>query len=92
MNPLTAIAAAFIALQTELRTRFNAALGKLPPLEKFEGGNAVLNIISSIDWAKERLDEWTGDVEGALAAACSKIAGFEKQAADPIAAIDGVAW
>jgi len=32
MNPLAAIAAAFIALQTDLRTRFNAALGKLPPL------------------------------------------------------------
>ena len=87
MNPLAAIAAAFIALQTDLRTRFNAALGKLPPLEQIEGGNAVLNIISSIDWAKERLDQCTGDVEGALAAACSKIAGFEKQASEPLAAM-----
>ena len=42
MNPIAAFIAALVALKTELYTRFNASLAKLPPMEQIEGGTDTI--------------------------------------------------
>lgn len=92
MNPLAALAALFATLTNDIRTRFNAAISKLPPLEQIEGGNAVLNVINSIDWARERMDQCVADLESALTAATAKVEGFEKRAGETATELAARLW
>ena len=92
MNPLAAFATLFATLTADIRTRFNAAIAKLPPLEQIEGGNAVLNVLSSIDWAKERMDQCGADLESALTAAAAKVTSFEKRAGEAMPALAARLW
>ncbi|MEI6655463.1 MAG: hypothetical protein WCP45_11890 [Verrucomicrobiota bacterium] len=84
MNPIAAFIAALVALKTELYTRFNASLAKLPPMEQIEGGTAVLSVIREVDWAKERIERVSVDLENTLTAACQLVNGFERKANEAV--------
>lgn len=84
MKPLAAVIAAFASLKDELYTRFNAALGKLPPMEQIEAGQGVLSVVREVDWAKERMERVGQDLEATLTAAAEKLAGFEKKAGESL--------
>lgn len=84
MNPLAVILASLLALKDELYTRFNAALGKLPPLEQIEGGNSVLGVIREVEWAGERMKRVGEDLEATLTAAAERLSAFERRAGEAV--------
>ena len=55
MNPILAIIAALSALKDEIRTKFNASLKALGPIEQVEGSQAVIGIMREVDWAADRI-------------------------------------
>lgn len=84
MNPIAAFIAALVSLKTELYTRFNASLAKLPPMEQIEGGTAVLSVIREVDWARERIERVGLDLESTLNAASQLVAGFDRKANEAV--------
>ena len=84
MNPIAAIVASLVALKDELYTRFNAALGKLPPLEQIEGGNSVLSVIREVEWAGERMKRVGDDLQTTLDAAAERLTAFERKAGESV--------
>ncbi len=56
MNPFKALALAIAAHLTEFRTRMNAKLKDMPPLEQLEAGELARNIVRTSLWAKEDAD------------------------------------
>lgn len=69
MNPILTLISGLAELKNTLRARFNAALGNLGPIEQVEAAQPVIAVLREIDWAAHRVNEISGQVDVAIAAA-----------------------
>jgi hypothetical protein len=69
MNPILNLINGLAELKNTLRTRFNAAIGNLGPIEQVEAAQPVITVLREIDWASHRINEISGQVDTVIAAA-----------------------
>ena len=55
MNPILAIITALASLKDDIRTKFNAALKNLGPIEQVEASQSVIGVLREVDWAADRI-------------------------------------
>jgi hypothetical protein len=84
MNPIAAIIAAFVALKADIKTRFNASLANLGPIEQVEGSNSVLAVIREVEWAQQRMEQIGTDLDATIRAAESKLSSFRAQEGEAV--------
>ena len=69
MNPILQLINSLAELKNQLRTRFNAALNGLGPVEQVEAAQPVIGVLREIDWAAHRINEISGQIDTTIAAA-----------------------
>ena len=67
MNPLLTLIATLSELKNNIRTRFNAVIKDLGPIEQVEASDQIISVLREVDWASHRIASISESIDETIA-------------------------